>query len=82
MIDLTHSSNSGHGICCNPNNNDTSCGMENDNLICGPPVDISNTVPEQIAALTPEDNGLEWLNRKFYAWCPKTMSNGPTRCGK
>lgn len=50
-------------------------------MYCGPAVDINHTAPEQIPALTAEDNGLEWLNHKFFAYCPKTMINGPSRCG-
>ena len=51
-------------------------------MLCGPPADINETLPEQIPAITAEENGVEWLNHKFFAWCPKTMVNGPTRCGK
>lgn len=51
-------------------------------MLCGPPADINNTLADQIPALTAEDNGIDWLNHKFFAWCPKTMVNGPTRCGK
>ena len=53
MIDVTHSSNSGHGICCNPTDNTTKCGFDlYENLYCGPPVERNDTIIEQEPAIT------------------------------
>ena len=83
MISITESSNSGHGICCDPNNLSPNCtlssdiyrGLKEDQIVCGPPAFKNDTEITQIPALTGEENF------KFYSYCPKTMINH-NKCGR
>lgn len=76
MIDLTHSSKSKHGICCNPTNERIDCGLNDRNLVCGPPSNITLTPPENQQILTKGFmSSSDWFNYQHFSFCPKTLVN-------
>ena len=72
MIQLTGSSNKGHGICCKPGSTNSNC-VASDTLACSQPSNVANTIPKYKPILTSDTT-----NNQMFAFCPKTNAKS---CG-
>lgn len=71
-MQVTGSSNFGHGVCCKPNSTNEHCVSGSGGHTCSQPVSETETSAEYKNILT------DGINYQMFAFCPKT---NPKTCG-